>query len=603
MKNIRNFVIIAHINHGKSTLADRFLELTGTIEERKMESQVLDSMDLEKEKGITIKMQPVRMNYKSKDGQEYILNLIDTPGHVDFGYEVSRSLATVEGAILLVDATKGIQAQTIANLELAKRENLTIIPVINKIDLQNTIIEEIDNDLAELLKINKKEILHISAKDKTGVQNLLERVIEKVPAPDNKKIIEKENSPKLLIFDSFYDNYKGVIVFVRAFGGSIKVNDKIYLIQKRISCEVKELGYIKPDLVASSEIKNGEIGYIVINVKDPEKIDIGETIILEKDRDKGLKALEGYKKINPLIFLSIFPKDAEYKSLQVALEKLKLNDSALSYKPEFKEGLGRGFQCRFLGLLHAEIIIERLKREFGLELTLSSPNVIYKTVLPNGEEEIVTISDWPKNQYSLEATEMWVLSDILTYKEYLGTTLNLLNSIESEQFDIQYLGDEANKIKLTYNIPLREIVIKNFYDKLKSVTQGYASMSYDLENAEWREISLIKLDILILGKKEDIFSKIIPVQEADKEARILVKKLKENLPTQQFKVPLQAVICGKVIARETLSARRKDVTAGLYGGDVTRKRKVLERQKKGKKEMQVGAKIKIPAQTILKILK
>ncbi len=607
MKNIRNFVIIAHIDHGKSTLADRFLELTNTIEYRKMQNQILDSMELEKEKGITIKMQPVRMHY-TLNAKSYILNLIDTPGHVDFGYEVSRSLATVEGAILLVDATKGIQAQTIANLELSQKENLVIIPVINKIDLKNTIIEEITDDLSALLKIDKKEIIQISAKTKIGIEKVLKKIIEKIPPPKTEsdeldKNKDKALTLKALIFDSFYDKYKGVITFVRIFNGSIKSGEKFYLMQNKISGEVKELGYIKPNLVKTTELKNGEIGYIITNIKDPAQVDVGETIISEKDKNLDIQPLKGYKKVTPLVFLSIFSQDVDYPLLKSSLEKLKLSDSALSFQPEFKDGLGRGFQCSFLGLLHAEIITERLKREFNLDLTLSSPTVIYKIMQKNKKEKIITVSNWPNNQTSLEARELWIMVDILTYKSYLGATLKLLNSNESEQLDIQYLSSDDNKIKLTYNIPLREIVIKNFYDKLKSVTQGYASMSYDLENSEWRDIFLTKLDVLILGEKEDIFSKIVPTQEAEAEARILVKKLKENIQPQQFKVPLQVAVGGKIVARETLSARRKDVTAGLYGGDVTRKRKVLERQKKGKKEMQAGGKIKIPTQTILKILK
>ncbi len=588
---IRNFVIISHIDHGKSTLADRFLELTGTVSSNDMRPQYLDMMDLEREKGITIKMQPVRMEY-ILNGRKYFLNLIDTPGHVDFSYEVSRSLAAVEGAILLVDASKGIQAQTIGNLELARKQNLVIIPVINKIDLPYARIAQTEKEISDLLHINSSEILKISAKENTNIEKLLEAVIEKVPPP-----LVDEKEFQALIFDSKYDQYKGVTTFVRIFGGKVKQGDKIYLINGKIEGEVREVGIFVPKMVSVEILNPGEIGYLSTGIKEPGKVIVGDTI----GSPGSGKSLKGYQKPKPMIFLSVYPENCnDLELLKTALEKLNLNDAALTFKPEMKEGLGRGFQCGFLGLLHAEIIVERLKREFGLDLILSTPSVVYKIIRSNGKEDFVyTCADWPKDQTEIkEMLEQWIKLQILTPMNYLGKVLELLETIDAKPVKTSYFG--VDKSELVYETPLREIVSKNFYDKLKSVSQGFASIDYEL--LEWRPADLVKMDVLILGRKEDSLSRIIPKKEAVKEGRKIVQKLKEVLPKQLFAVPLQAAVESKIIARETMRANKKDVIAPLYGGDYSRKRKLLEKQKKGKKELKEKGRIKIPPHSYLEIL-
>jgi len=592
MENIRNFSIISHIDHGKSTLADRFLEVTGTIPKEKMREQFLDAMDLEREKGITIKMKPVRMQYRG-----CILNLIDTPGHVDFNYEVSRSLAAVEGAILLVDASKGIQAQTLSNLDLARKQNLVIIPAVNKIDLPQSKVEETRADLANLLGINPDDIFLISAKMGTGVNDLLEAVIKKIPPP-------QDNSDKpfrALIFDSEYDTYKGVVAFIRIIDGMIKSNEKVYLVQAKTEGDVKEIGYRNPKSFPVSELKTGEIGYLATGIKEPGKVRVGDTITLKSLVQTETKPLAGYKEPKPMVFLSIYPEDSDdFDLLKDGLEKLKLNDAALTFSPESKEGLGRGFQCGFLGLLHAEIISERLKREFGLELILSTPSVVYKIIAPDNREFFVySPSEWPDNSRIKEAQEHWANLQVLTPVVYLGQALDLLESIESKQIKTDYLGTE--KIELVYEVPLREIISKNFYDKLKSLSKGFASMNYEV--LDWRKGNFVKLDILILGRKEEALSKIVSENDALKEGKKIVEKLKESLPSQLFAVPLQAAIGGKVIARETLKALRRDVIAPLYGGDYSRKRKLLEKQKKGKKKLKDRGKMHIPPQVFLEMFK
>lgn len=585
---IRNFSIISHIDHGKSTLADRFLELAGAVEQRKMQPQFLDMMDLEREKGITIKMQPVRLKYVL-DGKPYILNLIDTPGHVDFGYEVSRALAAVEGAVLLVDASQGIQAQTLANLELAQKQNLAIIPVINKIDLGHARIEEASRELAEVLGVDETEVIKISAKNNINIEEVLRAVIKKVPAP-----ADNSNKPfRALIFDSKYDSYKGVTAFVRAFDGAIKTGEKIYLMTEKIEGEVKELGFFIPEFSPQPELKCGEIGYIATGIKQPDKIKIGDTIA-----QLGAEALPGYEEAKPMIFLSIYPENSDdHKNLKEALEKIKLTDAAFSFKPEMKTGLGRGFQCGFLGLLHAEILAERLKREFDLKLVLSTPSIVYQVIANNKEILVYTPQDFPDPSVIKESRELWVKLQILTPQEYLSQILELSKLISAEYLDTQWLGAKA---KLILEAPLREIIDRNFYDKLKSVSQGFASMNYDI--LDWRKVELIKLDILILGRQEESFARIVPKEKALSEARAMVKKLKKLVPTQLFTVPVQAAVGGKIIARETISAKRKDVTASLYGGDVTRKNKLLKKQKKGKAELKAKGKIRIPPDVYLKIL-
>lgn len=603
---IRNFCVISHVDHGKSTLADRFLELTGQISSGKMRPQYLDSMDLEQERGITIKMHPVRMHY-TLNSIPYTLNLIDTPGHVDFNYEVSRSLAAVEGAILLVDATKGIQAQTVGNLELAQQQGLAVIPVINKIDSPQARIEETGREIADLLKINPSEIIRASGRNGTNIEQILEAVVAKVPPPKTGGG-PSSTSFRALIFDSKYDPFKGVVAFVRIFNGGIQKGENIYLIQGKISSEVKEVGIFRPDLSPLESLGPGEIGYIATGIKESEKVRVGDTITNSKFKSQNSKLTEteiveplpGYKEPQPKVFLSIYPEDPnDYELLKTGLEKLKLNDAALVFKPELKESLGRGFQCGFLGLLHAEIISERLKREFELELVLSAPSVLYKiTAADNKESFIYTSADWPEHGI-LSSQELWVKLQILTPVNYLGQIMGLLKTVEARHQKTDYLGSE--KAELIYEMPLRELISKNFYDNLKGATQGFASMSYEI--LDWRPANLVKLDILILGKKEEAFSRIVPEGEAEKEGRKIVEKLKDVLPPQLFSVALQAAVGGRIIARETIKAKRRDVIAPLYGGDYTRKKKLLEIQKKGKKELQEKGKIRISSQVFIKMLK
>lgn len=589
MEKIRNFSILAHIDHGKSTLADRLLELTGTIDKKKMRPQYLDMMDLERERGITIKMQPVRMKYK-----DYILNLIDTPGHVDFSYEVSRSLAAVEGALLLVDATKGIQAQTIGNLEFAQKQGLVVIPIINKIDSPIARVEETEKEISDLLKVEPADILKISAKQGTNIEQVLEKVIEKIPPPPVKE--SASDNFQALIFDSKYDVYKGVIAYVRMFKGEVRKGERIILIQGKVKGEVKELGVFKPEMTAVEKLSAGEIGYIATGIKIPGKVKTGDTIARSET-----SPLPGYKEVKPMVFLSIFPENPDdFELLKDSLDRLRLNDAALSFNPDFKEGLGRGFQCGFLGLLHTEIVTERLKREFGLNLVLSTPSVVYKVIKKDKKELFVYTSvDFPDPSEILESKELWAKLYVLTPQTYLGQVLEILESIESEQVGTNYLG--ADKIELVYKVPLREIITKNLYDKLKSVSQGFGSMNYEV--LDWKKAELVRMDILILGEKQEAFSRIVPLKEAEREGRRILGKLKENLPAQQFALPLQAAVGGKIIARETISARRKDVLAPLYGGDYTRKRKLLEKQKKGKKKLKQKGRIKISSKVFLEVFK
>ena len=600
MENIRNFCILAHIDHGKSTLADRFLELTQSISKTKMRPQYLDAMDLEQERGITIKMHPVRMQY-TLNSKTYTLNLIDTPGHVDFTYEVSRSLAAVEGAILLVDAVKGIQAQTIGNLEMARAQNLVIIPVINKIDLPQARVEETEKEIADLLKINPSEIIRVSAKNGTNIEQVLQTVVNKIPppSPKNDNVTRKVLvTLKALVFDSKYDSFQGVLAFVRIFEGEVKTGDKIHLLQAGVQGEVKSVGIFRPELSLATKLTAGEIGFIATGIKTSDKVRAGETLASHE----AAKPLPGYLEPQPKVFLSIYPEDSDdFSSLKSSLEKLKLTDASLYFKPETKESLGRGFQAGFLGLLHAEITSERLRREFGLNIVLSTPSVIYKIIAENNKEILIhTSADWPSSfQPADKGQELWAKLKVLSPVNYLGQVSELLANIESGYLKTDYLG--LDKVELIYEIPLREIITKNFYDKLKSVTQGFASMSYEI--LDWRQVELVKLDILILGKKEEALSRIIPVKEAYREGKRIVEKLKETLPRQLFSVPLQAAIGGKIVARETIKAQRRDVIAPLYGGDYSRKRKLLEKQKKGKKELKEKGKIRIPSKVFLEIFK
>jgi len=589
MNNIRNFVIFSHIDHGKSTLADRFLEITKTIPKSKMRSQFLDMMDLEREKGITIKMQPVRMNWKG-----YILNLIDTPGHVDFNYEVSRSLAAVEGGILLVDATKGIQAQTLANLDLVQKQNSVIISAANKIDLAHAQIEETREDISKILNVSKDKIFAISGKKGTNVEKLLQSVVDKVPPPKG-----DENKPlKALIFDSKYDSYKGVIAYVRLFDGNVKAGDKIYLMQAKTHTQVKEVGYFSPELKVSQELKAGEIGYIATGLKEATDVRVGETITIQGSKE--IEPLVGYKEPKPMVFASIYPKDPnDFEIIADAFKKLKLNDASLTFERERKEFLGRGFRCGFLGSLHAEIICERLKREFGLDLIISTPSVLYKIIdRKNNEKMIYSAGDWPERVGIKEAQEPWMKLEIITPVNYLGSVSKLLKNSKAVQIENRYLS--SKKLLLIYEAPLRKIIV-GFFDKLKGASQGFASMNYEILG--YRPADLVKLDILIAGEKEDIFSKIVEEHESYQEGKKIVSKLKEILPPQLFSVSIQAAISGRIIARETIKARRRDVTAPLYGGDVTRKRKLLERQKKGKKKLKARGHVNIPSKVFLEMFK
>jgi GTP-binding protein LepA len=580
---IRNFVVISHIDHGKSTLADRFLEITKTVDKSKMKEQYLDEMDLEREKGITIKMTPVRMIYKG-----IILNLIDTPGHIDFNYEVSRSLAAVEGAVLLVDATKGIQAQTITNLELAKKEGLTIIPVVNKIDLPAARTDEVKKEIADFLGISPDEVMSISAKTGENVDILLDKIIEKVKAPD----VLEDKPFRALIFDSQYDSFLGVVSYIRVSEGRIRKNDKIYLINAKSVGIVKELGIFKPDMSPTEELKAGEIGFIATGIKEPEKIRIGDTIASSDD----LEPLHGYKEPEPKVFVSIYPQEQnDFEALAIALSKLKLNDSALFYQNQNFQAFGRGFLCGFLGTLHTEITMERLKREFGLDLVIGAPQVCYKAIDGKGREVMIYNSNNWSDDFK-EHYEPWTELTLIIGDAYLGRVFELLSGIDGNHIDSRPFGKD--RYLIIYEVPLREI-IGGFYENLLNVTQGYASMTY--VEIGYKKAELVKLEIMIAGREEEAFSKIIPKAKAATEGKKIVTKLKEFLPPQMFAVALQAKVGGKFIARETISARRKDVLAPLYGGDYTRKRKLLEKQKKGKKEMKNRGRLKVPTEVFLKV--
>jgi GTP-binding protein LepA len=587
MEKIRNFVIISHIDHGKSTLADRFLELTKTIEAKKMRPQFLDLMDLERERGITIKMQPVRMKYK-----EYILNLIDTPGHVDFSYEVSRSLAAAEGAILLVDATKGIQAQTLANLELAQKQKLVIIPAVNKIDLAQAQTKKVKEELAKLLNIPKDEVLTISAKHGTNVEQLLETVVKKIPPPEG----EVKKPFRALIFDSKYDSFKGVIAYVRIIDGQISANKEFHLLQAKTESEVKEVGYFTPEPKATPQLKSGEVGYLATGIKESGKVRVGDTIA----QIPNLDSWPGYKEPKPVVFASVYPEDPnDFDLLKEALIRLKLNDASLVFEIETKEVLGRGFRCGFLGTLHAEIVSERLKREFGLNLIVSTPSVIYKIINKEDDEVFVySSSDWPMPAEIKEIQEPWVKIEIMTPHNYYGRVSELFKNLAGRHVETKYFSLE--RLLLIYEFPLREI-IAGFYDKLKGVTQGFASMNYEILG--YRPGDLVKLEILIAGEKEEFFSRIVNRKEAYREAKKQLSKLKEILPSQLFAVALQAQTEGRIIARETIRAKRRDVIAPLYGGDYTRKRKLLEKQKKGKRELKEKGRVIIPSKVFLEMFK
>ncbi|MDO8654962.1 MAG: translation elongation factor 4 [bacterium] len=593
-EHIRNFVIIAHVDHGKSTLADRLLDITGTIEKRKMQEQFLDLMPLEREKGITIKMQPVRMHY-TYNGIEYVLNLIDTPGHVDFSYEVSRSLAAVEGAILLVDASKGVQAQTLANLRLAKQQGLVIIPAVNKIDLPSARTEEVVQELADLLQIQKEEIFRISAKQGLNVEKLLEAVVERVPSPQG----SKEAPFRALIFDSLHDAHLGVVAHVRVMEGEVKETDKLFLLGSETPAFAKEVGYFIPGREMAPILHTGEVGYIATGVKESDKVRIGDTITALTP-GKSVEPLAGFKIPRPVVFVSFYLEDPnDFDILSEGFRKLHLQDPSFTFEQEFRDALGRGFRCGFLGVLHSEIIAERLKREFGLELVLSRPSVEYQLTDTKGRELFVkSAGDWPDPSQIQSIKEPWARIEVLAPPAAFSGTLQVLESVEGMQIEMRYLGDQTTV--LVYELPLREL-IQNLHDRLKSASSGLASLEY--ETIGMRPANLVKLDVLVAGVKREELSQIVPETKAFQEGKTLVAKLKKLLPKQLFAVALQAALGGKIIARETIGATRRDVTAPLYGGDVTRKRKLLDKQKEGKKELAGRTRIRIPASVFLEIFR
>ena len=594
-RHIRNFSIIAHIDHGKSTLADRLIEMTGVLSKREMESQVLDNMDIERERGITIKSQAVRMLYKAKDGQEYEFNLIDTPGHVDFNYEVSRSLAACDGAILVVDSSQGVEAQTLANVYLAIDNNLEILPVINKIDLPNARPQEVKDEIEEIIGIPAQDAPCISAKSGLNVEEVLERIVTDIPAPTG----DENAALKCLIFDSLYDNYKGAIAYVRVKDGTVKVGDEILLMAAKKKFVVTEVGYFEPgEYIPSNKLQAGEVGYIAASIKNLSDIRVGDTITLA---DKPApEPLPGYKKVNPMVYCGLYPMDgSDYENLKIALEKLKLNDAALEYEQETSAALGFGFRCGFLGLLHLEIIEERLDREFDLSLITTSPSVIYKVYKTDGTMvEIYNPADLPPADEISRIEEPFVQAEILTPKEFVGNIMEICQNRRGIYIDMKYL--DTTRVTLIYELPLNEIIY-DFFDKLKSKTKGYASFDYEIK--EYRPSTLVKLDILVNGENVDALSFIVHKDSAYERGKKMIEKLKEVIPRQLFTIPLQAAIGGKIIARETISAMRKDVLAKCYGGDVTRKKKLLEKQKRGKKKMREIGNVEVPQEAFLSVLK
>ena len=592
---IRNFSIIAHIDHGKSTLADRLIEMTGVLSKREMESQVLDNMEIEKERGITIKSQAVRMIYKAKDGQEYTFNLIDTPGHVDFNYEVSRSLAACDGAILVVDSSQGVEAQTLANVYLAIDNNLEILPVLNKIDLPNARVDEVKKEIEDIIGIPAEDAPCISAKSGLNVEQVLERIVTDLPAPNG----DENAKAKCLIFDSYYDNYKGAVAYVRVVDGKIKVGDEIKLMAANKEFVVAEVGYFLPgNYMPTQEIKAGEVGYIAASIKNLSDIHVGDTITLkENPADEPLK---GYKKVTPMVYCGLYPIDgSQYEDLKEALEKLKLNDAALEYEAESSAALGFGFRCGFLGLLHLEIIEERLDREFDLGLITTAPSVIYKVYKTDGTIiELYNPEDLPTSQEISYIEEPFVTANILTPKDYVGNIMELCQRRRGIYIDMKYLDE--NRVTLIYEMPLNEIIY-DFFDNLKSKTKGYASLDYEFK--EYKKSNLVKLDIYINGEKVDALSFIVHKDSSYERGKKMVEKLKTVIPRKLFKIPIQAAIGGQVIARETISAMRKDVLAKCYGGDITRKKKLLEKQKRGKKKMREIGNVEVPQEAFLSVLK
>ncbi len=593
--HIRNFCIIAHIDHGKSTLADCLIAETGALTEREMRAQVLDNMELEQERGITIKAQAIRMQYKHTDGQDYILNLIDTPGHVDFNYEVSRTLAACDGAILVVDAAQGIEAQTLANVYLAIEANLEIIPVINKIDLPSARPDEVVHEIEEVIGIEAEDAPQISAKNHINIPAVLEQIVEKLPPPQG----DPEAPLKALIFDSEYDSYKGVISHINVKQGKVKVGDRILFMHSKKEFEVTELGYFRADSVTQrKELTTGDVGYLVASIKNVQDTRVGDTITLAER--PATEPLPGYKPVQQMVFCGIYPVDgADYNNLREALEKVQLNDAALSFEPETSAALGFGFRCGFLGLLHYEIIQERIEREFELQIISTAPSVVYHIHLTDGTElKLDNPSNMPKPD-SIECIEEPIVNvSIVVPDTYIGNIMDLCQERRGTFINMEYL--EMTRVNLHYEMPLNEIIY-DFFDALKSRSRGYASLDYELKG--YRESDLVKLDILLNGDMVDALSFIIHRSSAYARGRKMAEKLKENIPRQQFEIPVQAAIGGKVIARETIRAYRKDVTAKCYGGDISRKRKLLEKQKEGKKRMRQVGSVEIPQEAFMSVLK
>ncbi len=594
VSKLRNFCIIAHIDHGKSTLADRLLQDTGTVSQRDMQEQFLDSMDLERERGITIKLQAARMKYKAKDNEEYVLNLIDTPGHVDFSYEVSRSLQACEGALLVVDASQGVEAQTLANVYLAIENNLEIIPVLNKVDLPGAEPEKIKREIEEIIGLDTSNAIHCSAKTGIGIQDILETIVKDIPAP----VDNTNKKTKALIFDSYYDPYRGVVVYFRVVSGKISVKDKILLMASNKFYELDEIGIMAPDQQKVKDLHAGEVGYLAASIKSVADARVGDTVTLFNEPAK--EALPGYKEASPMVFCGLFPTDADqYPDLRESLEKLQLSDAALKYEPETSSAMGFGFRCGFLGLLHMEIVQERLEREYDLDLIVTAPSVIYKVNLNEGNHIFVdnpsTIPD-PQSRESIE--EPYVKMEIYAPNEFNGTLMGLCQERRGLFVDMKYIT--TDRVTLIYEIPLAEVVT-DFFDQMKSRTQGYASMEYHLIG--YRKNDLVRLDVLINSERADPLTSIVHKDKAYGIGRGLVEKLKDLIPKQQFKIPIQASIGSRVIASESISALRKDVLSKCYGGDISRKKKLLKKQAKGKKRMKAMGKVDVPQEAFMAVLK
>jgi GTP-binding protein LepA len=593
-KQIRNFSIIAHIDHGKSTLADRLLEFTGALSSREMQEQVLDQMDLERERGITIKLQAVRLNYRADDGEEYILNLIDTPGHVDFTYEVSRSLAACEGALLVVDAAQGIEAQTLANVYLALDNNLEILPIINKIDLPNADPDRVRQEIEEVIGLDASEAVLASAKAGIGIKEILEQVVSKVPAPTG----DADKPLKALIFDSHYDPYKGVIVYVRVIDGSIRSGSRIKFMATEKVFDVIEVGAFKPQMSIIDSLEIGDVGFIVAGVKNVVDTRVGDTVTDAKN--PASEALPGYRKINPMVFCGLYPiESSDYNDLREALEKLQLNDASLSFEPETSTALGFGFRCGFLGLLHMDVVQERIEREYNIDLITTAPSVVFKVTQTNGEVlSIENPSLFPEPGKIDFVEEPYVKAAIIVPNDYVGTIMELCQGKRGEFINMEYL--DTTRVTLTYDIPLSEIVY-DFFDQLKSSTKGYASFDYVLSG--YKQSNLVKMDILLNGEQVDALSFIIHRDRAQHRGKIICEKLKDLIPRQMFEVPIQAAVGQKIISRETVKAMRKNVLAKCYGGDISRKRKLLEKQKAGKKRMKQVGSVEVPQEAFMAVLK